>query len=54
MSDFSRFNGWQVCQKIVESAGQVKRDAEQGVPYYFTGDLWISFDDVDSIKKKVG
>ena len=23
------------------------------MPYYVTGDLWISFDDVDSIKEKV-
>ncbi|KAK7111118.1 hypothetical protein V1264_010803 [Littorina saxatilis] len=43
---------YEVCNKIFKGTGTVERDARAGVPYYFDGNLWISFDDVESIKEK--
>ncbi|KAK7483787.1 hypothetical protein BaRGS_00025003, partial [Batillaria attramentaria] len=43
---------YEVCQRIADGGRKVITDVEQRVPYYVERNLWISFDDVDSIKEK--
>lgn len=33
--------------------GKIYRDEEQSVPYYVTGNTWVGYDDVYSVKNKV-
>ena len=42
-----------ICQIQDDGEGHIYRDEEQMVPYYVKGDLWIGYDDEDSVRNKV-
>ena len=54
MSFFSLRNlfEFQVCKELQNGATRVW-DPEQRVPYIVKGDMWVGYDDPESIKEKV-
>ncbi|XP_048764579.2 acidic mammalian chitinase-like isoform X2 [Ostrea edulis] len=43
---------YEVCQMQDRRNGKIYRDEEQSVPYYVTGNTWVGYDDVYSVKNK--
>ena len=48
------FTYYEVCQKINNESWILKFDKVQKVPYAYNDEDWVSFDDVTSLKIKVG
>lgn len=44
---------YQICQMQDRRNGKIFRDEEQSVPYYVTGNTWVGYDDIYSVKNKV-
>lgn len=42
----------QVCQLMTNSSTHISFDSESMVPYLYNGDLWVSYDDIQSVKLK--
>ncbi|XP_061191469.1 chitinase-3-like protein 1 isoform X2 [Saccostrea echinata] len=43
---------YEVCQMQDRRKGKIHRDEEQSVPYYVTGNTWVGYDDIYSVKNK--
>ncbi|XP_076074812.1 chitinase-3-like protein 1 [Mytilus galloprovincialis] len=46
------YSYYEICQLQKDGQGKIYRDEEQMVPYYVKGDLWIGYDDEDSVRTK--
>jgi chitinase len=44
----------QICEQIAAKKWTVQWDNTQSVPFAYSGDQWVSYDDVKSISVKVG
>lgn len=43
---------YEVCEKI-KQGWKVERNAEQAVPYAYSNNEWVGYDDIESLKAKV-
>ncbi|XP_052685035.1 uncharacterized protein LOC128164955 [Crassostrea angulata] len=43
---------YEICQMQDRRNGKIFRDEEQSVPYYVTGNTWVGYDDIYSVKNK--